>query len=30
MCGVPGVDETTLERTRNLTAEYVGRFCLKR
>ena len=30
MCGVPGIDETTLERARDLTKEYVGRFCLKR
>jgi len=30
MCGVPGIDETTLERARDLTKEYIGRFCLKR
>jgi len=30
MCGVPGIDELTLERARDLTREYVGRFCLKR
>jgi len=30
MCGVPGIDEPTLERARDLTREYVGRFCLKR
>ena len=30
MCGVPGIDELTLERARDLTKEYVGRFCLKR
>jgi len=27
MCGVPGIDETTLEKARDLTREYVGRFC---
>ncbi len=27
MCGVPGIDETVLERARNLTEEYVRRFC---
>ena len=27
MCGVPGIDEATLERARDLTGEYVGRFC---
>ena len=30
MCGVPGIDETTLEKARELTREYVGRFCLRR
>jgi len=30
MCGVPTIDETTLEGARNLTREYVGRFCLRR
>jgi len=30
MCGVPGIDETTLERARDLTEEYVGRYCLRR
>jgi DNA/RNA-binding domain of Phe-tRNA-synthetase-like protein len=29
MCGVPGIDETTLERARDLTREYVERFCLR-
>ena len=29
MCGVPGIDELTLERTKDSTREYVGRFCLK-
>jgi len=28
MCGVPGIDETALERARDLTREFVGRFCL--
>lgn len=28
MCGVPGIDYAALERARNLTREYVGRFCL--
>ena len=28
MCGVPGIEETNLERARDLTNEYVGRFCL--
>jgi len=28
MCGVPGIDETALERARDLTNEYVSRFCL--
>ncbi|MDA4112879.1 MAG: phenylalanine--tRNA ligase beta subunit-related protein [Thaumarchaeota archaeon] len=27
MCGVPGIDDATLETTRRLTEEYVGRFC---
>ena len=27
MCGVPGIDESTLERAKDLTREYVGRFC---
>jgi DNA/RNA-binding domain of Phe-tRNA-synthetase-like protein len=27
MCGVPGIDISTLERARDLTREYVGRFC---
>jgi len=27
MCGVPGIDLPVLERARNLTREYVGRFC---
>lgn len=30
MCGVPGIDETALEGARDLTREYVGRFCLGR
>jgi DNA/RNA-binding domain of Phe-tRNA-synthetase-like protein len=30
MCGVPGIDEASLERARDLTREYVGRFCLWR
>jgi len=30
MCGVPGIDETTLESARDLTREYVSRFCLMR
>jgi len=30
MCGVPGIDEATLERVRDLTREYEGRFCLRR
>jgi len=30
MCGVPGIDETTLEKARDLTREYVGRFCQRR
>jgi len=29
MCGVPGIDETALEGARDLTREYVSRFCLK-
>jgi DNA/RNA-binding domain of Phe-tRNA-synthetase-like protein len=29
MCGVPGIDETALEIARDLTREYVSRFCLK-
>jgi len=29
MCGVPGIDELTLERAKDSTREYVGRFCLK-
>ena len=29
MCGVPGIEEAALERARDLTREYVGRFCLK-
>ncbi len=28
MCGVPGIDEAALERARDLTREYVGKFCL--
>jgi len=28
MCGVPGIEETTLERAAHLTRDYVGRFCL--
>ena len=28
MCGVPGIEATTLERARDLTRDYVGRFCL--
>jgi hypothetical protein len=30
MCGVPGIDEAALEKARNLTKEYVGRFCVGR
>jgi len=30
MCGVPGIDEATLDGARDLTKEYVGRFCLGR
>jgi len=30
MCGVPGIDETTLARARALTGEYVSRFCQRR
>ena len=30
MCGVPGIDDLTLERARDSTREYVGRFCLRR
>jgi DNA/RNA-binding domain of Phe-tRNA-synthetase-like protein len=30
MCGVPGIDETALEGAKDLTREYVGRFCLGR
>jgi DNA/RNA-binding domain of Phe-tRNA-synthetase-like protein len=30
MCGVPGIDEATLEGARDLTREYVSRFCLRR
>jgi len=30
MCGVPGIDELTLERAKDSTREYVGRFCLRR
>jgi DNA/RNA-binding domain of Phe-tRNA-synthetase-like protein len=29
MCGVPGIDEATLEGAKDLTKEYVGRFCLR-
>jgi DNA/RNA-binding domain of Phe-tRNA-synthetase-like protein len=29
MCGVPGIDEATLQRAAHLTREYVGRFCLR-
>jgi DNA/RNA-binding domain of Phe-tRNA-synthetase-like protein len=28
MCGVPGIEDTALERADSLTREYVGRFCL--
>jgi DNA/RNA-binding domain of Phe-tRNA-synthetase-like protein len=28
MCGVPGIDTSTLERARDMTREYVERFCL--
>jgi len=28
MCGVPGIEATALERARDLTRDYVGRFCL--
>jgi DNA/RNA-binding domain of Phe-tRNA-synthetase-like protein len=27
MCGVPGVDDHSLEEAKRLTKEYVGRFC---
>lgn len=27
MCGVPGIDEQSLERAMELTKDYVGRFC---
>jgi len=30
MCGVPGIDETTLEGAADCTKEYVGRFCQRR
>jgi DNA/RNA-binding domain of Phe-tRNA-synthetase-like protein len=30
MCGVPGIDEKTLQRAACLTKEYVGRFCQNR
>jgi len=30
MCGVPGIDDSALERAKVLTREYVGRFCLNR
>ena len=30
MCGVPGIDDAALERAKDLTKEYVGRFCLGR
>lgn len=30
MCGVPGIGDADLEGARNLTREYVGRFCLSR
>jgi len=30
MCGVPGIDETTLDVASDLTREYVGRFCPRR
>ena len=30
MCGVPGIDELALERAKDSTKEYVGRFCLSR
>lgn len=30
MCGVPGIGDDALERARDLTREYVGRFCLGR
>ncbi len=30
MCGVPGIDEAALESARDLTEEYVGRYCLGR
>jgi len=29
MCGVPGIDDLTLERAKDSTREYVGRFCMK-
>jgi DNA/RNA-binding domain of Phe-tRNA-synthetase-like protein len=29
MCGVPGIDETALDLARDLTREFVGRFCLR-
>ena len=29
MCGVPGIDETALGLARDLTREFVGRFCLR-
>lgn len=28
MCGVPGIADVALEKARDLTREYVGRFCL--
>jgi len=28
MCGVPGIEAAALERARDLTRDYVGRFCL--
>jgi DNA/RNA-binding domain of Phe-tRNA-synthetase-like protein len=30
MCGVPGIDEAALEKAKDLTKEYVGRFCIRR
>jgi DNA/RNA-binding domain of Phe-tRNA-synthetase-like protein len=29
MCGVPGIDETALDMARDLTREFVGRFCFR-
>ncbi len=29
MCGVPGVDDSSLEEASRLTKEYVGRFCYR-